>query len=80
MFLTKLAMVILKMSIKKDVDYARSWHANIAMSCYDAIDSFDESVPGSSADDTQRHWQRHKMSNDAASRFMKLAFDVNTTA
>ena len=51
--------------------YAHSWHCNIAMACYDAIEHdrvmhaggvIDSSIAG----------------NDAASRFMKICFDVET--
>ena len=46
--------------------YAHSWHCCIAMMCYD-------SMPGSiSCEDA------HKIANDAASRFMKLCFGVET--
>lgn len=47
--------------------YAHSWHCNIAMACYDAILSHDDSVDFA-----------HKVGNDAASRFMKMCFDVET--
>jgi len=52
------AFNVLKDALKKDVDYARSWHANISVCCQDA-----------GAD--------RKTSNDGASRFMKLCFDVD---
>lgn len=50
--------------------YAHSWHCNIAMMCNDAILS----------DDTNRitNNDAHRISNDAASRFMKICFDVET--
>lgn len=67
----KHAMDILKQDMKKDCEpgsYAHGWHCNIAMMCYDAM---------SSAGYTD-HDQRHKVANDAASRFMKLCFDVET--
>jgi len=60
--------------------YAHSWHCNIAMVCYDAIRAAEEKVPGSTADDTQAHLDAYAVSNDAASRFMKLCFDVKTKA
>ena len=47
--------------------YAHSWHCNIAMMCHDAILSHDD----------QEEFA-HEVGNDAATRFMKLAFDVNT--
>jgi len=47
--------------------YAHSWHCNIAMACYDACAS-----PG------LPHGEGHKKANEAASRFMKLCFDVET--
>ena len=56
---------------------AHSWHCNIAMMCHDAIMSDNEKrdnlfkVSNSAA---------HKIGNDAASRFMKLCFDVETKA
>ena len=44
--------------------YAHGWHCNIAMCCYDSLNGTTQ-------------W-RHKVSNQAASRFMKLCFDVET--
>ena len=52
--------------------YAHSWHCNIAMMCSDAIHAA-ENDPVSS---TSKHI--HNISNDAASRFMKLCFGVET--
>ena len=46
--------------------YAHSWHCNIAMCCYDSLNG--------------THTWRHKVSNAAATRFMKLCFDVDTKA
>ena len=51
--------------------YAHSWHCNIAMMCYDAILDADM-VDAVFKDDI------HSVANDAASRFMKLCFDVET--
>lgn len=53
--------------------YAHSWHCNIAMMCYDAMNDQDIAI-GST------HEQRHEIANDAASRFMKLCFGVETKA
>jgi hypothetical protein len=51
--------------------YAHSWHCNIAVMCADAIHAdHSESLTSSDA---------HRISNDAASRFMKLCFDVETS-
>ena len=47
--------------------FAHGWHCNIAMMCHDAIISHDDQVDFA-----------HKVGNDAASRFMKLCFDVET--
>ena len=75
---TKKAFEVIKQAMLDDEpgkpgSYAHSWHCNIAMSCYDAIiDDTD--------DDAQAHIDAHKIGNDAASRFMKLCFDVTTTA
>ena len=46
--------------------YAHSWHCNIAMCVYD------ECITDISHEDALR------IGNDAASRFMKLCFDVET--
>jgi len=59
---------------------AHSWHCNIAMVCYDAIRSAEEKIPGATADDTQAYLNAHAVGNDAASRFMKLCFGVETKA
>ena len=71
----ELAMYTLKTSMK-DVElgsYAHSWHCNIAMACYDAIGSKEYDAPYGFDHDLD-----HKIANDAASRFMKLCFDVDT--
>ena len=47
---------------------AHSWHCNIAMACHDAILSHDDQVDFA-----------HQVGNDAASRFMKLCFCVETS-
>ena len=47
--------------------YAHSWHCNIAMMCHDAIIAFDDQLDFA-----------HEVGNDAATRFMKLCFDVDT--
>ena len=79
------AMNIIKQAMIDDSpsqpgSYAHSWHCNIAMMCYDAIRAAEEKNPGATADDTQAHIDAHKVGNDAASRFMKLCFDVETKA
>jgi len=71
----KNAMDVIKQSMIDDIpskkgSYAHGWHCNIAMMCYDAILDKDKSVG---------HTMAYKMGNEAASRFMKLAFDVVTT-
>ena len=78
------AMQVIRDAMVKDKpedkgSYAHSWHCNIAMMCYDEIMTCDEEQ-GGSADDTLKHEQAHKIGNDAASRFMKLCFDVETSA
>lgn len=53
--------------------YAHSWHCNIAMMCHDAIHAagvVDKGLLSESAP--------HAIGNDAASRFMKLCFGVET--
>ena len=53
--------------------YAHSWHCNIAMMCYDAMHA--EPWAGLSEKAIEN---RRRIANDAASRFMKLCFDVET--
>ena len=70
------AFEILKQAIKEDTEegsLAHSWHCNIAMMCYDAMDA----VPWTSQT-REAHEARHKRANDAASRFMKMCFDAKT--
>jgi len=68
---TKEAFDTLKQAMANDPSYAYSWYCNVAMMCNDAIVS---------ADIVDEHCidEIHKTSNDAASRFMKLCFDVET--
>jgi len=54
---------------------AHSWHCNIAMMCHDAIRAAESMEP-----DCLAHEDAHEVGNDAASRFMKLCFDVETSA
>ena len=65
------AMNTLKEAIQNDPAYAYSWHANIACMCADAIH----------ADETEyaTHDDAHRMGNEAATRFMKLCFDAETS-
>ena len=71
----KEAFETIKQAMKNDNpneqgSYAHSWHCNIAMMCHDAI--MHNTILDSSL--------AHKVGNDAASRFMKLCFDVETEA
>ena len=67
------AMNRLIKAMKDEPDYAYGWHANIAMSCLDAIKSTAERLPLDSYSDY------HVAGNDAASRFMKICFDADTS-
>ena len=64
------AVSTLSSAFRNDPDYAHGWHCNIAMMCYDAM--------GDDAVAYIEHEDLHRVSNDAASRFMKLCFDVET--
>jgi len=55
----------------KPGSYAHSWHCNVAMMCFDAIKAETPRL------DTE---VAHKIGNDAATRFMKLCFNVDTKA
>lgn len=66
------AVGALKQAFQDDPDYAHSWHCNLAMMFSDAMETGGVS---------RRHAGgsiNHEVANDAASRFMKLAFDVVT--
>jgi hypothetical protein len=65
---TKAAFETIKQAMKEDPGYAHSWHCNIAMMCHDAILEHDDQVDFA-----------HEVGNDAATRFMKLCFDVETS-
>ena len=69
------AINVLMKAFQNDPDYAHSWHCNIAGMCYDAMNNNEPNVllPIIPEDQISR------ISNDAASRFMKLAFDVVTS-
>ncbi len=66
--------VIKKAMIKdnpsEEGSYAHSWHCNIAMMCVDSIMSDEKKA--------LTYEDAHRIGNDAASRFMKLCFDVET--
>ena len=72
------ALNVIKQAMSDDIpselgSYAHSWYCNIAMACYDAIrEDFNNHGTINS------HGQAHLIANDAASRFMKLCFDVDT--
>jgi hypothetical protein len=54
--------------------YAHAWHCNIAMACYDAIEDAKLDINSKS-----KELDSHYIGNDAASRFMKLLFNIETT-
>ena len=64
------AVDTLKRAFKSDPAFAHGWHCNIAMAFYD-------SFPEDERDDTTRGC--HQMANEGATRFMKMAFDVETS-
>lgn len=68
-----LKQAMIKDSPSEPGSYAHSWHCNIAMMCYDAMAS-----AASKTEEVFCHDDAYKISNDAASRFMKLTFDVET--
>ena len=61
------AMAVLKQAFINNPDYAHSWHCNLAMAFYDTERS-------NAGEKNLSH-----VSNEAASRFMKLAFDIETS-
>ena len=54
--------------------FAHGWHCNIAMMCYDAINAAKLELKHE-----MQSIDAHAVGNDAASRFMKLCFGVETT-
>tara|TARA_R110000822_G_scaffold128800_3_gene264700 strand:+ start:282 stop:560 length:279 start_codon:yes stop_codon:yes gene_type:complete len=62
------AMSKLKAAMKES-DYAYAWHANITMMCHDALREVTDIS----------HKKALLICNDGASRFMKLAFDTETS-
>lgn len=71
---TKEAVETLTQAFSDDPDFAHSWHCNVAMMCYDAMRDSKPFLGDAS------HDARHFVANDAATRFMKLAFSVETSA
>ncbi len=69
---TSAATDVLRAAFKNDPAYAYGWHANIAMACYD-------SMPEIASADDAAHGEQLRIGNEAASRFMKLAFSVETS-
>ena len=63
------AFEVLKKALQDDPEYAHGWHCNIAMMSYDAIRAAGDGD----------HEDAHAIGNDAATRFMKLCFDVKTS-
>jgi len=62
------AIEALSQAFKADPDFAYTWHCSIAMACYDSMEGYSMLGPA----------DHRKIGNEAASRFMKLAFDVET--
>ena len=59
------AMEMMKKELENHPSYAHVWHCNLSMCCYDA------NLHGNGKTQIE-------IANDAASRFMKLAFGVET--
>ena len=73
----KEAFNVIKQEMMEEVtwepgSYAHSWHCNIAQCCYDAMKFHDPKL-------IETHFEANQIANDAASRFMKLCFDVETS-
>jgi len=65
----KQAMDRLRKAFKDEPDYAHGWHCNIAMMCNDSV----------MANTILDSGLAHQVGNDAATRFMKNCFDVETS-
>ena len=66
------AIAVLKEAMIKDPAYAYGWHANIAMSFYDAI-------PENPSVWKIYHSEIHRVCNEGATCFMKRLFDIETS-
>lgn len=62
------AVDTLQKAFEADPDFAHTWHCNVAMACFDSIPLVEYG-----------HEKVHEFANEAASRFMKKAFDVETS-
>ncbi len=74
---TGAAFQVIKQAMKKENtsepgSYAHCWHVLIATACIDAM--HDDEY----ANSHMHHEDRHRIANDAASRFMNICFDVET--
>lgn len=92
---TKEAFDTLKSALQTDAGYAWSWHCSIAMAIYDeshpvcVCEILDGEYKGHRPECASvrahdaRHFNEHALSgefcNNAAARFMKLCFDVDTS-
>jgi len=83
----KQAMDVIKQAMiddnpSKKGSYADSWHCNIAMMCYDsmfdALDIYGGTKRDGLGESTVSHQAALMIGNEAASRFMKLCFGVET--
>lgn len=75
---TEQAMEHLRKVLSADSEYAYGWHSNISMACYDSILG-NELVNKIKLDGDSKHCESLNIGNDAATRFMKLCFNVETS-
>lgn len=72
------AFAVIRKAMGEDPELAFGWHCNIAMMCYDAIRAAD--ITAFDMDSGEMcHEDAHRIGNEAASLFMKICFDVETT-
>lgn len=67
----ELAMTVLRNAMRNDLDYAHSWHCNIAVAAQDAICN-------GTSEDVRAQANFHQLTNEGASIFMRRCFDVIT--
>lgn len=72
---TEKAFKAIKKAINNESDYAYGFHANIAMMCYDSMMASKE-ITGEAC---HTHIAALKIGNEAATRFMKMCFDAETS-
>lgn len=74
-----ICMQVLEHAMRTDPEFAWTWHCGIAMAYVDQCEAQWKRTSAKSAPEDVRR-QAHKVANEAAARFMRSAFNVDTSA